>query len=327
MPTIEKRGKKWRSKVRRDGVNLSHTFDTKAEAMAWAGDMDRKVKAGQHHVYGDRTLADLMEESENVRTSRWEINRLRWFAKQDIGRIRLAELTPRRLEIWRDERLKVCATETVRRDLTLLSAVLIRGRDILGWLPASPLSKVRRPPEGDPRERKATQEEIETICHVAGYVVGTPPETKIARVAAAFTFATETGLMPVEMERLTPAWVVGRVCHCPKVKTRPRREVPLSPLALQILKDVGGAFGVSTVSMDALWREHIRPRAGCLDMTFYDSRATALTKLAAKYSILELAKISGHRDINRLKVYYRGTGEELAERLHAPESPLPPVSP
>ena len=40
MASITKRGKKWRVQVRQDGISASASFDTKAEAKAWADDQE-----------------------------------------------------------------------------------------------------------------------------------------------------------------------------------------------------------------------------------------------------------------------------------------------
>jgi integrase len=49
--------------------------------------------------------------------------------------------------------------------------------------------------------------------------------------------------------------------------------------------------------------------------TFHDARATALTRLAKKLSILELARMVGHRDPRSLMIYYRETAADIAKKL------------
>lgn len=58
-----------------------------------------------------------------------------------------------------------------------------------------------------------------------------------------------------------------------------------------------------------------RDRAGLADLHFHDSRATAITRLAKRLDVLELARMVGHRDLRMLQVYYRETAEELAAKL------------
>ena len=56
-------------------------------------------------------------------------------------------------------------------------------------------------------------------------------------------------------------------------------------------------------------------RAGISDLRFHDARREALTRLASKLSVLELARMVGHRDPRSLMIYYAATAEELADKL------------
>jgi len=51
------------------------------------------------------------------------------------------------------------------------------------------------------------------------------------------------------------------------------------------------------------------------DLTFHDSRHEAVTRLAQKLDVLDLARMVGHRDLKSLMIYYNSTPEELANRL------------
>lgn len=316
MGSVEKRGKKHRAKVRIEGVSLTETFDTKPAAWAWVHEAERKIKAGLPHGQDKRTLSDLLERFAGDRKRDWDKTRLAWFCQQSIAKLKLSEVTPLAVEAWIEERKKVVSDETIRRDLALLSAAFTRGIKFYKWIDESPLSAVTRPDPGEARDRIASQKEVETICYVAGYEPGTRPATIKARVAAAFVFATETAMMPVEISKLDRSWIAGNAIKCPKVKTRPRREVPLSKAAKQVLEDVGYCFDLTPGQIDAHWREHIRPEAAVEGLNFYDARATCLTRLAKTYDPLQLAKIAGHKDLNRiLNTYYRESAEEMAKRM------------
>lgn len=47
---------------------------------------------------------------------------------------------------------------------------------------------------------------------------------------------------------------------------------------------------------------------------------TACSRLAKIYTVMELAKIIGHRDLKSLMVYYNQTAQELAAKLGAAQS-------
>jgi integrase len=48
---------------------------------------------------------------------------------------------------------------------------------------------------------------------------------------------------------------------------------------------------------------------------FHDSRHEACTRLSNKLTVLELARVIGHRDLKSLLIYYNPTPEELAAKL------------
>jgi integrase len=52
-----------------------------------------------------------------------------------------------------------------------------------------------------------------------------------------------------------------------------------------------------------------------LDLNFHDARHEAITRLAQKLNVLELARMVGHRDLNMLQIYYNETAQQLAKKL------------
>ena len=54
---------------------------------------------------------------------------------------------------------------------------------------------------------------------------------------------------------------------------------------------------------------------GFLDAVFHDSRHHFCTKASEKVTVLELAKILGHKNINQLLTYYNPKAEDLASKL------------
>jgi integrase len=320
MARIRKRGKSWHVEVRKIGAAPEYAaFPTKAEAQEWAAEIERKIRQGKHTIAHKRTLGDLLEEyakkvTPKKRGHEWEQRRIAWFISQEVSRQPLSQLTSSVLAAWRDQRLLLVSGETVRRDMNLLSHALNVAIKEWGWLAENPLKRVSRPAGNPPRERIATDAEIEAVCIAGGYRVGSPTGTLTARTAAAFVFSTETGMRSGEILGLTPSAVSGAVATLPKTKNGDRREVPLSPTALQILDDVGGSFGLTGPQRDALWRKICR-RAGVTDLHFHDGRATAITRLSKRLDPLALAKIVGHRNIAELMTYYRESAADIAKRL------------
>lgn len=242
---------------------------------------------------------------------------------QKIKDIKLANVTPELLGTWRDQRMngesKVSGA-TVNRELNLLSHVFTTARREWKWLAASPTSDVRRPKPAASRERIPTEDEIERLCNALGFT-DEPVTTKSQAVAVAYLFAIETAMRAGEICGLMPAWVDGAVARLPASinKNGVRRDVPLSTRALELLAllpDSGEAplFGISTASLDALFRK-ARERSCIEGLTFHDSRHAAITRLAKKLNVLDLARMVGHRDLRMLQIYYNESAEDMAVKL------------
>jgi integrase len=95
--------------------------------------------------------------------------------------------------------------------------------------------------------------------------------------------------------------------------------VPLSSEARRILeqlpKDAERCFNISSQVLDASFRR-AKDKALISDLHFHDSRREALSRLAKKFTPMELAKVSGHRDLRiLLNTYYAPTADDLADKL------------
>lgn len=136
-----------------------------------------------------------------------------------------------------------------------------------------------------------------------------------------FLLAIETAMRAGEICLLEPEWIKDNVVHLPAkvIKTRKKRDVPLSKRAVELLKllpppgDDGLVFGTSS-SRDALFRKATK---SCLikGLTFHNSRHLAATRLSKKLDILALARMGGWRDLRHLQVYYNESAADMAPRL------------
>jgi integrase len=314
------------------------SFSTKAEAKAWAAERETEIRRGiktgvQHHRTVDETFRRYEKEVSVHKPGRkWEVNRLAFYGRLEVGGVKLrdmmlAAVTSDVLGQLRNYRLTVDKVKggTVVRDFNLLSAVFWTAVDEWKWIAKSPTTDVRRPKEDEPRDRLATDDEIERICFALGFDLGgeeVATQTKSQLVAATFLFAIETGMRAGEICQLMPEYIRGAVAHLPAkiVKTRRKRDVPLSKRALEILTRLPAPaagetlFRVSSDTRDALFRK-ATTRAAVNDLTFHDSRHLAITRLSKKLEILPLARMVGHTDIRQLQVYYNESAADTAPRL------------
>lgn len=322
MAHIRRRGRRWHAEVDVRGIAQHASFATKAEAAAWAVDVERRIRAGQGVSVLGKTLEDALlryveEESPHKAGERWERNRALHFCRDPIAKLRLDLLTPEVLLAWQRRRLAEVSGGTIRRDRALLSAVLRQAVRVWKWLPASPLADVPLPADNPARNRLVTEDELARLWHVAGPDL----RTASARVVAAFAFAIETGMRGGEICALARADVVldRAYVHVRRSKNGDAREVALSGRARALLEAVlalglDPVWGMTQSRKDALFRK-LRGKAGIAGLHFHDSRHAAITRLAKRLQVLDLARQVGVRDLATLMVYYNESAEDRAKRL------------
>jgi integrase len=332
MASFRKDGAVWRVQVALKGVRSSGTFPTKGAAMAWAAMRENEIRGMPTQPAAfDKTLEDALdryerEVSPHKRGHHWEKFRPRAIARHVLdGERLLVDITSDLIGRWRDHRMqgtpahdyrdRVCGS-TVNRELNVLSHVFTTARREWKWIKESPITDVRRPKEAPHRDRLVSEDEIERLCIALGFD-DTPVLTRKATVAAAFLFAIETAMRAGEITSLTRKNITGRVAHLPRTKNGTKRNVPLSTRALEIISLMPPGekvFNITGASLDALFR---RAREQCMidDLKFHDSRHEAITRLARKLNVLELARMVGHRNLSELQTYYNETAEQLAKKL------------
>lgn len=325
-----KSGTVWRVQVQIKGVREARSFSTKAEAQAWAAQRETEIRQGAPGSAHKRTLLEAFaryekEVSVHKRGARWEAIRMSAIASHKVGgkplgSMLLDDITPAVLGAWRDARMSgedAVSGSTVNRDMNLLSHVFSTAQREWKWVAASPTTDVRRPKEALGRDRRISEDEIERICLALGFD-GELVKTKSQAIAVAFLFAIETAMRAGEIVSLTPENVRGAVAHLPMTKNGRKRDVPLSKRARELLEllPAGGdtVFGLASSTLDALFRK-ARGNAGVENLVFHDSRHEAITRLAQKLSVLELARMVGHTNVNQLSTYYNETAANLAARL------------
>lgn len=319
MASIRRRGTSYRVELCKDRKRESATFPTRQQATAWA--QQREAELGGErlpdHTVGEALRKFAREVSPGRKGARWEKLRCGLLGRDKLADVRLPSLRPIHLAEWRERRLQAVSGVSVRREMALLAAVLRKCRKEWCWMAADPLADVDKPPARPPRRRRIPQDEIDRLTLALGYDGG-PPETAQHRVALAFLFAVETAMRSGELLGLTWADVHGRKAVLPDTKNGDRREVPLSSRAREILallpRGKPTCFDLDPAIRDALFRK-ARRRAQIENLHFHDSRAEAVYRLSRKLSVLELARVIGHRDIRSLMHYYEADADELADRL------------
>ena len=329
MASFRKRSSGWRAEVCIKGIRSSATFTTKREAQAWAAQEETRLREDSSGKVPNKPFRDLLERySREVSSKKRGVVRERRMIgvilRDPVVDVSLRILAPTDIAAWRDRRLAQVSGATVEREMTILSHACSVARREWGWLRVNPVSDVRRPPPTAARIRRPTAEETEKLLHTLGYSRENPLKTASARVGAAYLFAIETAMRAGEICNLEWQHVNERHVHLPLTKNGYARDVPMSAEACRIIDQLrssneeegeGGVFGISTASLDALFRK-AKARALIEDLHFHDTRREALTRLSKVFDVMELARISGHRDLRVLQnVYYAPTVSDLAAKL------------
>ena len=305
------------------GVYRSATFESKTAAKAWAADIETQIRAGTLGVSAGGTVADVLDKyartvSPSKRGARWEELRLAAIGRDSLAEIPIRDVRRGDIADYRDRRLANVAPGTVNRELNLLSAVFRTAVEEWHWLTENPCAGLRRPPSPQGRDRRISDDEVERVCMALGYEGRV--ETKQHQVALVFLIALETAMRAGEILSLDWSRVDLKARHCTLEMTKngTRRQVPLSTRAVGLLQQAPGRkgplFDLTSRSLDVLFRR-ARDKAQIKDLRFHDSRHEAITRLAQKLDILDLARMVGHQNLGSLRVYYNPTASEIAARL------------
>lgn len=325
MATIRKVGKKWRAEVRRKGVCRSKRFDAKRQAEEWAKEEERKIEKNPG-VDHSRSLRDAIRRyredvSPTLKGARWEIIRLNKLESDALSNIMLADLTSDDIQAWIGR--QTTGPGTINRYLNQLSSVLRVSRERWKWMAEShnPMRGIRRPKNPKHRERVISAKEMAILLRALDYKALEPVKTMRQEIAVAAFIALETAMRQSELWGLHWSCVhlQRRFVHLPDTKNGESRNVSLSRRAIRLFKKLsptktGRVFKSNQASAGVIFLQSVKT-AGINDFTFHDLRHSAVTRLAKKLDKLTLAKMTGHKKLESLMIYYNPTPEDIAKRL------------
>ena len=328
------KGYRWEVRVRKAGFStVTRTFDQKASAKRWALKTEHQLENGLAPISFQNvsskqllTVKDLLqrylqEVAPTKKGYKVEAYRLARLLQNPLANLSLRKLGAHHLAQYRDERIQLVGNGTVLKELALLSTTFEIARTEWGVpLPLNPVSIIRKPKQPHPRERRFNKNEDE--------------EERLLSEAAKSTnswflpilkFAIETGMRRGEILSLTleNVHLDKRFVHLPDTKNGDSRDVPLSPMALELLsalpRNIRGdqfVFPLHFEALKSLWRRACS-RADISDLRFHDLRHEATSRLFEKgLNVMEVAAITGHKDLRMLQRYTHLRAEELALKLN-----------
>ncbi len=327
---IQRRGpngkRVWQAHIRRRGYQAQvRTFDTKAEAQAWAATIESEIVRGVFvsRAEAERTTLDeaLVRYQTKITPRKKSIGERgfvrRWrahpLAQRTLASIRGKDIA----EFIRSREADGVGGNTIRLELALLSHLFNTARSAWGMESLTnpiELVKGQRPKLPQGRDRRLVGDEETRLLDAA--------RTYGGEIGPIITWAIETAMRRGEIADMRWKYVdrKARVLLVPETKTGTPRRVPLSSRALAILDGPvcridGRVWGMKPDSISQAF-ERICSTAGIEGLTFHDLRHEATSRLFEKgLNPMEVAAITGHKTLQMLKRYTHLRAEDLVERL------------
>jgi integrase len=320
MPSIQKQGDKWRAHVYVNGRRKTAVWDTKRLAESWANKTVEQLRSlrgskGELQTFGDAVERYILEVVPNKRGALWEKRRLANMLEYFGDKVRLQDLDSPDMAGWRDWRLNGDATHkpvspsTVVREVNILKHLLHTARDEWRWIEHDPFRGVRIPSENPARSARWGWQLIKRVLRAGERTGG-----KTGEVTLAFHIALRTGMRLQEVLASPSNFNSKTRVVTVRTKTAPKGdEIPVGRIAAKLITNA--KFTVNPNEASTLFAK--LTRKNLIDgLTFHDARATALTLLSKKVDVMDLAKISRHKDISLLhRVYYRTSAADIAAMI------------
>ena len=332
MANFRKRGpQQWQAQIRKKGYPPQvRTFSTRAAAERWARAVEHEMDRGSftsHNEAESTTLAELLERylaevTPLKRGAGPESARIRALLRQTLAQRIVAGVRGVDIARYRDERLKVVSPGTVKRELVVMAHLFEVARREWGIPIANPVRDIKTPADNKARDRRLQ----------LGLGDQENEETRLLRACRA---ARNTNLLPIvrlaletamrQGELLGLRWehvnIAKRIAHLPETKNGEARTVPLSTTAVETLRSLprnlnGQVFaGLTSEAVKQSFVRAVR-RAGIEDLRFHDLRHEATSRLFERgLNIMEVASITGHKDLRMLRRYTHLQAEDLAKKL------------
>lgn len=315
MASISMRGTKWQVKIRVKGQrHQSKTFSSKQAAERWAAEHER-TDTGP--TVGDLFKKYIAQVAPHRKSGEWERRVLQRMLRREkaLCAVPIAEFGKPHLAEWRDRRVTEVLGSTVGRELDAISFVYRVAID--EWdmgLTVNPVRGFRRPKLPLPRDVRLLAGDDEKLIEKA---IDFNRE-----IAPAIILAIETAMRQGEIAKLR--WenidLEARTALLSMTKNGTSRKVPLSTRAIEALTwcpppHKGKVFKLTQSAMKYAF-SRVRDECGLGTLRFHDLRHEAASRLFEKgLNVIEVATITGHKNLKHLQRYTHLRAEDLARKL------------
>jgi integrase len=341
MASITKRGQRWRVRIRRDGVWLTETFESKDAAEIWAAEKEAELKLGadaarskyitQRKLHKEILLADLLKKycakvSTKKKGASEEISRINALLRYDICELSLAEFAPHHLDQYVSHRIEVdgVSGSTVNRELNLISHAFTTANKKWRWSIDNPVKNIDRPANNPGRDRRLEDGEEDRLiaaCEAA----------RSEYLPVIVRLAIETACRQGELLQIT--WrnvdLTRNVLRLPGAITKngKARSVPLTLAAARALSEWKENANPKTAELrvfEGVTKEAIKlsyrratKRAELADLTFHDLRHEATTRFFELHGMemIEVMAATGHSHATMTEKYTHINAQKTANKM------------
>lgn len=290
------------------------TFRTRAAAEQWAREFESQMDRGRVFDISaakSTTVSDLLNSylvgviprKKSVASQTSAVTAL----TNGLGHLILLDLTPEAIAKWGNERLEDVSSDTLRKELSILSHAVDLASTWGVSLPENPVKLARkaiRLTPGECRDRRLRPGEFRRLLKVS------PPGHR-----ALWIWFVESAMRRGEVAAMKPAHRRGGFLRIPDTKTGKPRTIPITRHMARVWNDL--PFGMRPDSITQAFDRACR-RAGIEGLRLHDLRHEATSRLFEKgLNIQEVASITGHSNWASLKRYTHLAHESIARKLAA----------
>ncbi|QAZ67468.1 tyrosine-type recombinase/integrase [Solidesulfovibrio carbinolicus] len=329
MASIKQRGPlQWQATIRKRGYPTTcKTFDTKAEADAWAKEIETEMNKSQFvsRKEAERyTLAECLDRFKNthvqtLKNPQTEIYRIEGLKKRALSRRIMATIQSHDIAAFCEERLEEgVSANTIRLDLAILSKLFNLAKS--KWNMRSlenPVQYFEKPKLPSGRDRRFEDDEEERLFEAIG---------DDFEFRACVTFALETAMRRGEIVKLKwkDVFLERQIARLADTKNGKPRTVPLQIPAVNALnslpRHISGKIFPSYNAGQTLSKKMQKAckKAGIPNFRFHDLRHEAISRLFEEtdLDVMEIKEITGHETLQMLARYAHLRTERLVKRLN-----------
>ncbi|MEQ1486369.1 site-specific integrase [Methyloglobulus sp.] len=306
MATIRQRDEKWNALVRKEGVNISKTFQKKSNAIKWANEQEVLIEQGLYQSKQKTiTLSKLLDRWTNeVLIHQKSYPNYQYFVKtinRSIGDKPLTDITPQLLVKYRDTRLKQVSNQTAKHELSIIRRALKKG---IEWGYCSSVPYVAMPSlKGQARTRRLTASEMQLLLSTA--------RANDEYLYHVIMLLKSTAMRRGELAKikLTDIDLNNRLITLNDTKNGDDRIIPLSLVATESVN-----YLIKHRNSEHLlkWQKEwltikfitLCKSIGIENFRLHDLRHEAVSMLFEKgLNSIEVSTISGHKDMTMLRRY------------------------